>query len=327
MYDVSIIIPVYNVELYVSDCVKSVISQDCADTCRIECLIVDDCGMDNSMNIVSSIIAGYSGPIKFRIIHRDTNGGLSAARNTGIREAKGKYVFFLDSDDLITSDCIMSLFGIAQKNPGVEIVTGDFQTFPKKDEFRYMSLKDKNFPEYTDDKTLIRNIFLAEMPVTAWNKLISRIFIIDNNLFFKEGILHEDNHWMAMAYHVITNIAFLNRVVYLYRMRIGSIIFSEGASTRRYYNYANIYAEMFTKKVVWDRPWAKWVFEGLLYLKFGNTEIKHTNSSTARCVCRLLLNKSCPFSLKTFCSLFLLPKKLISIRILCGGFNRLLHII
>ena len=116
----SIIIPVYQVEQYIQKCLLSVVSQ--SYTKGIECILVNDCTKDESINIAQKLIDEYRGNIKFRIINREENGGLSAARNTGILEAKGDYLYFLDSDDYITPDCIKVLAETAQKFPKAQIV-------------------------------------------------------------------------------------------------------------------------------------------------------------------------------------------------------------
>ena len=93
MIKISVIIPIYNVEQYVQRCMKSVMTQTFSDA-EIDCIVVDDCGQDHSMDIVSQMIDEYQGPILFKIIHHDTNRGLSAARNTGLYHATGDFVFF-----------------------------------------------------------------------------------------------------------------------------------------------------------------------------------------------------------------------------------------
>ncbi len=265
--DVSIIIPVYNVERYIAECLDSVMAQQTA--CHIECFVVDDCGTDNSMSIARELIGNYRGQIDFNIITREKNGGLSAARNSGISAARGKYIYFLDSDDVITPDCIDSLMDRAKRHPSAQIIVGNFQTFPQRDVYRHLSLEGKKFPDYSDDVRWIRSIFLSKFPVTSWNKLIKRNFILQNNLYFKEGILHEDNHWQAQAYHMIESIAVVNRVTYLYRMREGSITAGPDSNRKRLNNMRIILDEMFSKKVAWDKGWAEWVYYSLSDLKFS----------------------------------------------------------
>lgn len=264
--NISIIIPVYNVEPYIADCLQSVISQK--TECKIECIVVDDCGRDRSMDIVSDFVRDYAGPVTFRIIRRTRNGGLSAARNSGIRVASGKYLYFLDSDDLITPDAIDLLWARAREYPDAQIVCGNFQTFPEKDIMKTISLTDKNFPKYSDDINWIRSVFLSTFPVIACNKLISRKFIVENGLYFREGILHEDNHWQALAYPYVKALAFVDEQTYLYRIRPGSITQSDNGNLRRLKNLALIYEEMFARGPVWDYDWTRWVFNCLNELKF-----------------------------------------------------------
>ena len=100
---VSLIIPIYNVSRYLVRCLDSVISQTFRN---IECILVDDCGADNSVNIAEDYIKGYQGPVVFKLIHHKYNRGLSAARNTGIDAACGDYLYFMDSDDAIIPETI-----------------------------------------------------------------------------------------------------------------------------------------------------------------------------------------------------------------------------
>ena len=106
MKRVSIIIPVYNVEAYIEDCIASVMAQDYE---QLEVLIVDDCTPDESISIVEKMISGYEGSHIYRIIRHAKNGGLSAARNSGLHEASGELIYFLDSDDYICERAISSL--------------------------------------------------------------------------------------------------------------------------------------------------------------------------------------------------------------------------
>lgn len=87
---VSIIVPVYNVEKYVVRCIESIAAQTLSG---IEAIFVDDCGQDRSMELVRNFIDEYDGDIDFRIIRLDRNSGQSSARNCGIREARGEYIF------------------------------------------------------------------------------------------------------------------------------------------------------------------------------------------------------------------------------------------
>lgn len=100
---VSVIIPLYNVENYVVKSLKSAFSQTYSD---IEYLLIDDCSSDHTMQVVEEYVSVHLRGDSVRIIHHDENCRLSVARNTGLKHANGEFVFFMDSDDEITPDCI-----------------------------------------------------------------------------------------------------------------------------------------------------------------------------------------------------------------------------
>ena len=118
---VSIIIPLYNVENYVIDSLKSAFAQSYSD---VDFLLVDDCSTDHTMQIVEEYVLNHPRREAVRIIHHDKNLGLSAARNTGLEQAYGEYVYFMDSDDEITEDCIENLYQ-AISDSGADWVMGN----------------------------------------------------------------------------------------------------------------------------------------------------------------------------------------------------------
>lgn len=217
---ISIIIPVYKVELYIRKCIESVINQDYDG--QIECIIVDDATPDNSITIAKNLISDYRGYIEFQIIRHEKNKGLSAARNTGIMASKGDYIYFLDSDDYIEPYCISSMCDIIKKYPDVEIVQagtnsswGDFNLVGRND-----------LPDYTENRKWIKKTFLKRnlFLVTSWNKLIKKSFVVNNKLYFKEGIVHEDEHWNFFACKYLSSFAICRKNTYNYITRDGSIM-------------------------------------------------------------------------------------------------------
>ena len=103
MISISVIVPVYNVEPYISRCINSIIEQDNGQA-LLECLVIDDCSPDQSIRIVRSIVDQYKGDILFKIISHSENKGLSVARNSGIEAASGDYITFVDPDDIILEE-------------------------------------------------------------------------------------------------------------------------------------------------------------------------------------------------------------------------------
>lgn len=217
---ISIIIPIYNVELYIEECLQSVANQTITE--GVECILVDDCGTDNSAEIAKQFIDSYHGNIKFGFVQRENNGGLSAARNTGIREASGRYVYFLDSDDYLVPEAIETLLSLAYKYEDVDLMPALYITNGKRDMSQF---SEHSFPEFSDDQYLIKRSLLDYdcIPVTAANRLIKRDLILENNLWFKEGIIHEDNYWTFFLAKYVKRMAFCPKELYYYRITPGSI--------------------------------------------------------------------------------------------------------
>lgn len=216
--DISVIIPIYNVKDYVLGCLQSVANQTKKN--GIECILVDDHGTDNSMEIAEEFVSLYNGIIDFRIYHHDKNKGLSAARNSGIREANGKYLYFLDSDDTIYPNCLNIMFDAAEKYDA-DLVQGSYASdVPYVEQFSKQSL-----PLFSDNHPFIKKTLLNYdvNPVMAQNRLVKKSIIVKNNLFFKEGIIHEDQYWTFFLAKVINRICFIKGETYYYRKTIGSI--------------------------------------------------------------------------------------------------------
>lgn len=220
---VSIIIPIYNVAPFISRCLKSVMEQTYTGT--MECILVDDCGEDDSMEIARQLFDQYQGQIVFRFLSHDHNRGLSAARNTGIRAAQGDYLYFLDSDDWIEPQCITSMVALAERYPNVEMVQagaiahgGEAKT--------WLDMSFSSLSEFIQEIEAIKPLMLnrQQIPVTAWNRLIRRDFLLQNQLFFQEGIIHEDELWTFQLSRNLNTLAILKQNVYHYEWHDSSIM-------------------------------------------------------------------------------------------------------
>lgn len=117
---VSIIIPIYNVESYISECINSVISQTYKN---LEIILVDDCSKDNSLQLGVNTIKNCHNKIKYKVISHQKNSGLSSARNSGLDNADGEYVMFLDSDDFISKNTIEKLIKPLMEHDNIAIVS------------------------------------------------------------------------------------------------------------------------------------------------------------------------------------------------------------
>ncbi len=223
---VSIIIPVFNAENYVERCLDSVCAQS---FCDIECIVVDDASTDGSRRAVDRYVAAYRGPVRFRVVGHEMNGGQSAARNTGLRHATGDYVFFLDSDDAIVPGAIATLADLATRHPDADFVQGnmlsaDGNVSPYG---RYSGM-----PEYCTDRHQLEELILSYLVSSACNRLIRRTFITGHDLFFPEGMLHEDMYWCYFVAKHVRAASFTLTGTYIYYTTPGSTMTSVSTDKR-----------------------------------------------------------------------------------------------
>lgn len=211
---ISVIVPIYNVEDYIEECIQSLINQTFQ---RFEVLFVDDCGTDGSIKVINDYISSHK-IANAKIIRRDKNGGLSAARNSGIEKALGDYLYFLDSDDYIDDSAIEAFANVIQSGT-YDVVIADYIKFPKQE------ICSNNL-----DKEILRGFDIQEsyynnkIVVTAWNKLINREFLVKNNLYFENGIIHEDIIWSFLVMSKAKSLFYISKPTYLYRVRENSIM-------------------------------------------------------------------------------------------------------
>ncbi len=214
--NVSIIVPVYNVEKYIDRCLKSLVEQTCS--CSYEIVIVNDGTKDNSMEIVHR----YADKYKFIKIIEQENGGLSSARNTGIANAIGEYISFVDSDDFVSPDYIKLLYESAINNNS-DVVYSNYYNILGEDGKRI-----GNFPKhpkgiYNAEKVLKQTLQDITVRSYVWNKLYRRAIFTDNNLRFPIGINFEDFVVMPQVFYHSKKVSFISQTLYNYVHREGSI--------------------------------------------------------------------------------------------------------
>ncbi|MCM1309665.1 MAG: glycosyltransferase [Bacteroides sp.] len=223
---VSVIIPVYGVEPYIEDCLRSVAEQQFGG--QIECLIVDDCGPDRSMDVARRFINKYNGPVDFRIIARAANGGLSEARNSGLDAATGDYIYFLDSDDELLPRAISRLAEAIERHR-CDMVIGDYMVTGGKHVFPRLYLTDgARISGQETANSYCRN----EWYMMAVNKLYSAKFLKENGLRFYPGLIHEDELWSFQCALRAGSIAAISANTYNYKVRPGSIMSAQNARRR-----------------------------------------------------------------------------------------------
>ncbi|MDR1897681.1 MAG: glycosyltransferase family 2 protein [Prevotellaceae bacterium] len=212
---VTLSIPVYNVEKYVERALLSALNQTYEN---IEYLIVDDKGSDNSMNIVRDIISTYPRGKTAKIVEHPINLGLGAARNSAIEHAQGKYLFFMDSDDEITSDCIRKLYDEMEKT-GVDVVCGSSCTVAEN---KIISSDTKSFIE-KDKMQIMLSYFNNRFSIMVWNKLYKLSFLREKHINCVPYQTIEDNYF---SFQILLNIQSYSRIsdiTYLFHVRNDSI--------------------------------------------------------------------------------------------------------
>lgn len=214
---VSVIVPVYNVEEYVVECVESICNQTLKE---IEILIIDDGSNDSSIERVKKIKDS-----RVKIISQE-NGGLSSARNTGMRFARGEYIAFVDSDDYIEIlTAYEEMYNIAQKDNS-DIVSGNciiyYSNENKKPMNRDMSAFSYSPMEAED--YFIKCMETQRTYAPVWLNIYNRNFLTMNNLNFKEGLFHEDEEFTPRALLKANKVSIYDENFYIYRQREGSIM-------------------------------------------------------------------------------------------------------
>lgn len=231
---VSVIIPVYNVRLYLERCVQSVIRQTYKD---LEIILVDDGSKDNSGELCDQLALSDQ---RIRVIHQE-NQGLSGARNTGIRLATGEYIIFLDSDDEWLLDDGLEV--LMQKGDvgndliifkNVHIWHGHERTATADyDIDRIAAMPDaKSVFSYLVESQQFR--------MSACFLLVRRMLLIDNEIYFPKGFISEDVFWSLHLWQCVKTIAILNMDFYAYYHRENSI--STSTSLRVYESYDKIFS-------------------------------------------------------------------------------------
>ena len=214
----SIIIPIYNVEPYIKKCLLSCICQKDVSNREYEIILVNDGTKDNSMEIVKEIMDSHPDSVPVKIINQK-NMGLSAARNTGIENSQGEYIWFVDSDDWIDEDSVKCIID-KLKDGCVDIL-----------QMPYKLIYENNRP---DEIERVKNIEtpisgcecmkITRFPNLAQSRIYRRLFLTDNNILFTRGILHEDAEFKPRAIWQAKSIKTFNKPCYNYLKRsTGSI--------------------------------------------------------------------------------------------------------
>lgn len=237
---ITIIVPVYNVEKYLDECLKSLSCQTFSD---YEIICVNDGSTDGSRRILTE----WESKIPYmRVIDRE-NGGLSAARNTGLETARGEYVVFVDSDDWVEPAMLSQL---ANEMNGTDIICFACR---RTDNNSYDILKPENNKgwDYYNQHALESRIVPF---VCIWQRCYRREFLMANHLQFREGILHEDNEFTPRVCLRAKSVKVIPDVLYNYRVRPGSIMTTRSLKNKEsLITIGNELSELFANETGIDR--------------------------------------------------------------------------
>lgn len=212
----SLIIPVYGVEKYIAKCVESCCIQEGINYTEYELIIVNDKSPDNSILIASETLKNYPN-INYRIIERERNGGLSAARNSGMRKASGKYIWFIDSDDYISPESLFILKNAIEKFKQPEIIS-----------FGYTRV----YPSFSESHAFVQSTCVVKQGIeflknhsflSACDKIYKNSFLSELGLKFIEGMIWEDGEFNIKALSKAKSHVCLPDSLYFYLARQGSI--------------------------------------------------------------------------------------------------------
>lgn len=234
MPEVSVIVPVYNVEKYLEKCLNSLVNQTLEN---IEIIIVNDGTKDNSEEIIKKFMDKYPNKI---IYLKKENGGLSDARNFGIPYAKGEYIAFLDSDDYVEKNIYKEMYDLAKKENS-DMVECDFiWEYPNK-------IREDIGQVYNGKKEM-----LEKVRVVAWNKLIKRSILEKTQIQFPKGLRYEDVEFTYKLIPHLNKVSFLKKPYIHYIQRENSISNSQNERTKEIFTVLDNVIDYYKKNNFYD---------------------------------------------------------------------------
>lgn len=244
-YLVSIIVPVYNVELYLEKCIESILSQTYRN---IEVILVNDESTDSSKEICEL----YAQRDSRIILINKSNGGLSETRNFGMNKAQGKYIMFIDSDDWIDSDCVQKCIIEFEKDSSLDIVFFPYvkEYKEKKIEVKLFDEEEKYFTQEDTRNILLKKLFGPIKPInplsidnisTAWGKLYRKTLVEDIQFTDTKIIGVEDSYYNIQVFYRARACKYVSHIFYHYR-KTNAISLTKNYNLEKAYLRENMYA-------------------------------------------------------------------------------------
>lgn len=221
---ISVIIPVYNAEEYLDECLQSILKQTIIE--NIELICVNDGSSDSSLDILNM----YKTKFPNMIIIDQKNAGSAIARNNGLQIAKGEYIYFVDNDDYLANEnCLSELYSVAKKE-SLDIL--NFNHFIlKNNSLNKFSIKRENNKIYTG-KEYLSTAQKGNITNTPWDKILKRSYLQEINFAYTSGVISDDAEALLRLFYNAKKVSFIDNYAYVYRIRPNSVM--TGEKTEKY---------------------------------------------------------------------------------------------
>ena len=221
---ISVVIPVYNSELYIDECLQSILKQTIVE--NIELICVNDGSSDSSLDILNM----YKTKFPNMIIIDQKNAGSAIARNNGLQIANGEYVYFVDNDDYLANDnCLNELYSIAKKT-SLDILNFNHLIL-KNNSLRKVSINRENNKIYTG-KEYLSTAEKGNITNTPWDKLLKGSYLKEINFSYTSGVISDDAESLLRLFYNAKKVSFIDNYAYVYRIRPNSVM--TGEKTEKY---------------------------------------------------------------------------------------------
>lgn len=236
---ISVIIPMFNAEEYIDECLKSLLTQTFKD---FEIIIVDDCSADNSVQIAESYIPQFDGRLRIEKTEKNSGGGGYVPRNIGLTLARGEYVYFMDADDYITKNALETFYNAAKEYDADVVYTSAHYDLTKPNEMRVLKDKEnqqllndnvKDIPVLTIDdpqKNIERLLVVGNFKV-PWTKFLRRDFLIENGITFPTIVVGGDFIWGIHVYCRAKRFLRIQSPLYFYRRYSSSSVSTKNTNS------------------------------------------------------------------------------------------------
>lgn len=255
---VSVIIPMYNVEAFIGNCATTLFLQTMTD---IEFIFVDDCSPDHSSDVIMRVLEQFpSRRDSVTLIKHDVNKGLPATRNTGLANARGKYIFHCDGDDYVELDMIESLYTQAEKEEADIVWCDYYENFKAKEIY-------KHEPKYKSAEKAVQAMLSRSMQYNVWNKLVKRDLYENCGIRFPDGFSMGEDLTIVKLFSIAKTVSYVPRAFYHY-IRYNSTamtqVYSQQKMDELHHNMEDLrrflkhrFGEKYDKGLAYMELWAK----------------------------------------------------------------------